>query len=125
MATKAAVLARFLLTIYRQTALRKVCSIFAANLSSSNVTQSLLDFCCQFIVKQCYAKLARFLLTICCQTALRKACSIFAANLSSSNVMQNLLDFCCQFAITLCTQALLAKHKLIADTDDTGFVTNL
>jgi len=38
-------------------------------------------------------------------------------------VAQNLFGFCCQFAVTLCTQALLAKHKLIADTDGTGFVT--
>jgi len=30
-----------------------------------------------------------------------------------------------KFAVTLCTQTLLAKHKLIADTDGTGFVTNL
>jgi len=62
-------------------------------LSDVSATQDLLDFYCQFVVKQ--------------------------------YVMQNLLGFCCQFAVTLCTQALLTKHKLIADTDGTGFVTNL
>jgi len=80
MATKAAVLARFLLTICRQTTLHKACLVFAHNLSSDNTTQSLLGFCSQFVVRQRYA---RFLLTICRQTALCKVCPIFAANLSS------------------------------------------
>jgi len=86
MVTKAAVLAQFLLTIYRQTTLHKACSIFAHNLSSDSVTQDLLGFCCQFVVRQRYTKLVRFLLPICRQTALRKICSVFDANLLSRYV---------------------------------------
>jgi len=82
MATKAAVLARFLLTICRQTTLHKACSVFAHNLSSDGATQSLLGFCCQFAV------------TLCTQ-----ACSVFAHNLSSDSATQGLLGFCCQFVV--------------------------
>jgi len=36
--------------------------------------QSLFSFCCQFVVKQCYAKLAQFLLPICCQVMYASFC---------------------------------------------------
>jgi len=105
--------ARFLPTIYHQTALRKTCANFADNLLSDNAgqevlritliispiylyTPTILFFC--FGTSECISKMAIFRNVEIVMSDLNSESSNADVHIKAI-ATQNLLDFCCQFAV--------------------------